>query len=110
MCSSAALMHSASITLPDGAARYFTPLFLALCTLSGNGKNASLEHATSVNEAACSSFSFSDNGSGIISKRLSHCVFSPPSSTSPVTNRSIAFALSARLTPDLNGRAKTRGW
>ncbi len=52
-------MHSSSITLPLGAARYLTPLFLARCTLSGKGKNASLEQATPSSLAAHSFFSAS---------------------------------------------------
>lgn len=109
-CSSAALIHSSSITLPLGAARYLTPLFLARCTLSANGKNASLEHATPSNFPAHSFFSDSLSGAGTSSNCPSHWARSPPSSTSPLTKRSIAFAFSARLTPFLNGSARTRGW
>ncbi|CAK5273639.1 unnamed protein product [Mycena citricolor] len=108
-CSSAALMHSASMTLPLGAARYLTPLLRARCTLSGNGKNASLEHATPSSFAAHSARSSAVSGATAPSNMPSHCSFSPPSRTSPLTNRSMAFAFSARLTPFLNGSARVRG-
>ena len=108
--SSAASMHAASITLPLGAAMYPTPLRLARCTLSGKGKKASLEHATLLSLAMCSFFSAAVKGSGTESNRDSHCVRSEPSPTWSVTNRSIAFALSARLVPFLKGSARTRGW
>jgi hypothetical protein len=38
------------------------------------------------------------------------CDFSPSSSGSPQTNKSIALAFSVRFTPFLNGRESTRGW
>ena len=103
-------MHSSSITLPLGAARYLTPLFLARCTLSGKGKKASLEQATPSSLLAHSFFSSSWIASTDPSNKLSHCSFSPPSRGSPLTNKSIALAFSARLTPFLKGKARTLGW
>jgi len=55
-CSFAALTHSSSITLPLSTTRYLTPLFCERCTLSGNGKNTSLEHATPSNYLPTPSF------------------------------------------------------
>ena len=73
----AALMHSSSMTLPDGAARYLTPLFFARWTLSGNGKNASLEHATPSNRLACSARSSALSGVHRLSINLSKNVYCP---------------------------------
>lgn len=78
----ACLIHNTSTRRRKISHLALSRLFHARCTLSGNRKNASLEHTTPFNLLAHSLFSSSSNAGTSPSNKDSRCSFSPSPDTS----------------------------